>query len=80
MSELKKEELENNKKKLQDYARSIIPGLSGLLGKRPEMYLPGGNWPTYYSRAKGVNIWVVLEVYTHLYQASSSVFFLIFFD
>ena len=47
----------NNKKKLQEYAHSIIPGLSGLLGKRPEMYLPGGNWPTYYSRAKGVNIW-----------------------
>ena len=47
----------NNKKQLQDYARTIIPGLSGLLGKRPEMYLPGGNWPTYYSRAKGVTVW-----------------------
>jgi glutamate-1-semialdehyde aminotransferase len=47
----------NNKKQLQDYARSIIPGLSGLHGKKPEMYLPGGNWPTYYSRAKGVNVW-----------------------
>ena len=47
----------NNKKKLQSYAHEIIPGLSGLLGKRPEMYLPGGNWPTYYKKAKGVNIW-----------------------
>ena len=47
----------NNKKLLQNYARSIIPGLSGLLGKRPEMYLPGGNWPTYYSRAKGIKVW-----------------------
>jgi len=47
----------NNKKKLQEYASSIIPGLSGLLGKRPEMYLPGGNWPTYYSKAKGINVW-----------------------
>ena len=47
----------NNKKLLQNYARSIIPGLSGLFGKRPEMYLPGGNWPTYYSRAKGIKVW-----------------------
>ena len=46
-----------DKKKLQKYAHKIIPGLSGLLGKRPEMYLPGGNWPTYYSKAKGVKIW-----------------------
>ena len=37
-----------NTKKLQEYAHKLIPGLSGLLGKRPEMYLPGGNWPTYY--------------------------------
>ncbi len=46
-----------DKKKLQKYAHEIIPGLSGLLGKRPEMYLPGGNWPTYYKKAKGINIW-----------------------
>ncbi len=46
-----------NNKKLQSYAHKIIPGLSGLLGKRPEMYLPGGEWPTYYSKAKGLNIW-----------------------
>ena len=49
--------IKNNKKKLQRYAHRIIPGLSGLLGKRPEMYLPGGNWPTYYTKAKGINIW-----------------------
>jgi len=46
-----------NNKKLQEYAHKIIPGLSGLLGKRPEMYLPGGTWPTYYSKAKGIHIW-----------------------
>ncbi len=46
-----------NGKKLQSYAHKIIPGISGLLGKRPEMYLPGGNWPTYYSKAKGINLW-----------------------
>ena len=49
--------LKSNNKKLQDYAHKIIPGLSGLLGKRPEMYLPGGRWPTYYSKAKGLEIW-----------------------
>jgi glutamate-1-semialdehyde 2,1-aminomutase len=46
-----------NNKKLQNYAHKIIPGLSGLLGKRPEMYLPGGSWPTYYSKAKGLHVW-----------------------
>ena len=49
--------LKKNNKKLQNYANKIIPGLSGLLGKRPEMYLPGGKWPTYYSKAKGLYIW-----------------------
>ena len=49
--------LKNKTKELQEYAHSIIPGLSGLLGKRPEMYLPGGNWPTYYKKAKGINVW-----------------------
>ena len=48
--------LKKNNKKLQNYANKIIPGLSGLLGKRPEMYLPGGKWPTYYSKAKGLYI------------------------
>ncbi len=46
-----------NPKKLQTYARKLIPGLSQLFGKRPEIYLPGGNWPTYYSKAKGVYLW-----------------------
>ncbi len=46
-----------NNLKLQEHAHKIIPGLSGILGKRPEMYLPGGKWPTYYSKSKGINIW-----------------------
>ncbi len=46
-----------NNFKLQQYAHTKIPGLSGLLGKRPELYVPGGKWPTYYSKAKGINIW-----------------------
>jgi len=37
-------------------AKSIIPGGTQLLSKRPEMFLPE-HWPSYYSRAKGVEVW-----------------------
>ncbi len=37
-------------------ARKLIPGGTQLLSKRPEMFLPD-QWPAYYSRAKGVEIW-----------------------
>ena len=33
--------LNKNIQKIQAHASNLIPGLSGLLGKRPEMYLPG---------------------------------------
>lgn len=46
-----------NSKKLQEYAADLIPGTSQLFGKKPELYLPGGKWPTYYSKAKGINVW-----------------------
>ena len=46
-------------KKLQKYAKNIIPGLSQLFGKRPDLYLPGGEWPTYYKKAKGIEVWGV---------------------
>ena len=49
--------LKKNPKQLQFKASKIIPGISQLIGKRPEMYLPGGDWPSYYSKAKGINIW-----------------------
>ena len=49
--------LKNNPKKLQNYASKIIPGTAQLFGKKPELYLPGGKWPTYYSKAKGVKVW-----------------------
>ena len=49
--------IKTNPRKLQNYARKIIPGVSQLFGKRPELYLPGGKWPTYYSKAKGVQVW-----------------------
>ena len=37
-------------------AKSIIPGGNQLLSKRAEIFLPG-LWPSYYSRAKGCEIW-----------------------
>ncbi len=49
--------LKTNPKKLQNYASKIIPGTSQLFGKKPELYLPGGKWPTYYTKAKGVSVW-----------------------
>ncbi|PIV71445.1 MAG: aminotransferase class III, partial [Rhodocyclales bacterium CG17_big_fil_post_rev_8_21_14_2_50_68_7] len=37
-------------------AKTRIPGGTQLLSKRPEMFLPE-NWPAYYSRARGVEVW-----------------------
>lgn len=42
--------------KLYDKAKTLIPGGTMLLSKRPEMFLPE-NWPSYYSKAKGCKIW-----------------------
>ncbi len=41
---------------LWEKAKKIIPGGTQLLSKRSEMFLPDG-WPSYYSKAKGVEIW-----------------------
>lgn len=41
--------------KLYAKARSLIPGGTQLLSKRPEMFLPG-QWPGYYVKAKGAQI------------------------
>ena len=38
------------------WARARIPGGTQLLSKRPEMFAPG-QWPGYYSRARGVETW-----------------------
>ena len=51
--------IKSKPKKLQKYAKNIIPGLSQLFGKRPDLYLPGGEWPTYYKKAKGIEVWGV---------------------
>lgn len=37
-------------------AKQIIPGGTQLLSKRSEMFLPD-QWPSYYKKAKGVEIW-----------------------
>jgi glutamate-1-semialdehyde 2,1-aminomutase len=41
---------------LYSRAKRRIPGGTQLLSKRPEMLLPD-NWPSYFSRAKGVEVW-----------------------
>lgn len=42
--------------RLYDRAKMLIPGGTQLLSKRPEMFLPD-LWPSYYSKAQGVNVW-----------------------
>lgn len=37
-------------------AKKIIPGGSQLFSKRSEQFLPG-QWPSYFKKAKGVEIW-----------------------
>jgi glutamate-1-semialdehyde 2,1-aminomutase len=37
-------------------AKTIIPGGTQLLSKRPEMFIPA-IWPSYYDRAKGCEVW-----------------------
>ncbi len=46
----------NKGMKLYSRAKKVIPGGNMLLSKRPEMFLPG-KWPSYYSKAKGCEIW-----------------------
>lgn len=41
---------------LWNKAKTIIPGGTQLLSKRSEMFLPE-QWPSYYKKAKGVDIW-----------------------
>jgi len=37
-------------------AKTLIPGGTMFLSKRPEMFLPE-HWPSYYSKAKGCKVW-----------------------
>lgn len=47
-------------KDLYARAKKVIPGGTQLLSKRPEMWLPE-NWPSYYSKAKGCEVWDLNE-------------------
>ncbi|MDP3784902.1 MAG: aminotransferase class III-fold pyridoxal phosphate-dependent enzyme [bacterium] len=42
--------------KLWKRAKNIIPGGSGLLSMRAEIFLPE-KWPAYFRKAKGVEVW-----------------------
>lgn len=42
--------------RLYQRAKERIPGGTQLLSKRPEMFLPD-QWPAYYDRAKGAEVW-----------------------
>ena len=49
--------LKNSKgTKLYRKAKTLIPGGTQLLSKRPEMFAPD-IWPAYYSKAKGCRVW-----------------------
>ena len=39
--------------KMQERAKRLIPGMTQLLSKRPDMFSLGV-WPGYFSKAKGV--------------------------
>jgi len=41
---------------LYKIAKTLIPGGTMLLSKRPEMFLPE-HWPSYFSKAEGCKIW-----------------------
>jgi glutamate-1-semialdehyde 2,1-aminomutase len=45
---------------LYNKAKNLIPGGTQLLSKRPEMFLPD-QWPSYYSRAKGDEVWDIQD-------------------
>jgi len=42
--------------RLYSKAKTLIPGGTMLLSKRPEMFLPD-QWPSYFSKAKGCKVW-----------------------
>jgi glutamate-1-semialdehyde 2,1-aminomutase len=41
---------------LWEHAKTLIPGGNQLLSKKPERFAPG-LWPTYYTKAKGCEVW-----------------------
>ena len=57
----------SNGQKLYRRAKQLIPGGTQLLSKRPEMWAPD-QWPNYYSRAKGCEVWDIDD--NHYYDFS----------
>lgn len=56
LKSLKKDNLMKTGQELYKKAKTLIPGGTMLLSKRPEMFLPE-QWPSYYSKAKGCKVW-----------------------
>jgi glutamate-1-semialdehyde 2,1-aminomutase len=48
--------MDSTGQRLYEKGKKRIPGGTQLLSKRPEMFLPD-QWPNYYSKAKGVEVW-----------------------
>ena len=46
----------NKGQKLWLHAKTIIGGGNSMISKNPELY-PSKNWPTYFSKTSGCNIW-----------------------
>jgi len=46
----------NKTQQLYEKAKTMIPGGTQLLSKRPELFLPN-LWPAYYKKAKGCEVW-----------------------
>ena len=46
----------NKGQDLYKKAKTLIPGGTQLLSKRPEMFLPD-LWPAYYDKAEGCSVW-----------------------
>lgn len=46
----------NKGQALYNKAKTLIPGGTQLLSKRPEMFLPD-YWPAYYDKAEGCQVW-----------------------
>lgn len=55
--------------KLYNYAKTIIPGGTQLLSKRPEMMAPN-YWPAYFKEAKGCEVWDLDD--KHYYDMSTN--------
>jgi glutamate-1-semialdehyde 2,1-aminomutase len=55
-SEQQEQQAEGSGQRLYRKAKLRIPGGTQLLSKRPEMFLPE-QWPAYYSRAAGADVW-----------------------